>query len=106
MKSVRINDNLFNLATQEASVMSRSTAGQIEHWVNLGMRAEITSSSEDIRRLLNIEFSDNLDELKQSYRDRFIKAFKSGKIKSEDGFSMMKDVSKNAVITYGEIDYE
>lgn len=36
-KSVRITDELYALALQEAALMERSLAQQIEHWVKLGV---------------------------------------------------------------------
>ena len=39
-KSIRITDELYELATQEAALMERSLAQQIEHWVKLGVGVE------------------------------------------------------------------
>jgi len=39
-KSIRITDELYELATQEAALMHRSLAQQIEHWVKLGVGVE------------------------------------------------------------------
>lgn len=39
-KSIRITDELYELATQEAAFMQRSLAQQIEHWVKLGVGVE------------------------------------------------------------------
>lgn len=39
-KSIRITDELYDLATHEAALMHRSLAQQIEHWVKLGVGVE------------------------------------------------------------------
>jgi hypothetical protein len=44
-KSIRITDELYELATQEAALMGRSLAQQIEHWVKLGVGVEHASGA-------------------------------------------------------------
>ena len=44
-KSVRITDELYDLATYEAGLMERSLAQQIEHWVKLGIGVERSSGA-------------------------------------------------------------
>ncbi len=39
-KSIRISDELYALALQEAALMQRSLAQQVEHWVKLGVGVE------------------------------------------------------------------
>jgi len=50
-KSIRITDELYELATQEAAMMNRSLAQQIEHWVKLGVGIERTAGAtmDDVR---------------------------------------------------------
>jgi hypothetical protein len=50
-KSVRITDDLYELALQEAGLMQRSLAQQIEHWVKLGAGVESASGAtvDDVR---------------------------------------------------------
>ena len=36
MKSIRISDDVYELAQQEAAMMRRSIAQQVEHWAGLG----------------------------------------------------------------------
>ena len=38
--SIRIGAALFNTAREEAALMSRSTAQQIEHWARIGAALE------------------------------------------------------------------
>ena len=44
-KSIRITDELYELATHEAALMQRSLAQQIEHWVKLGVGVERTAGA-------------------------------------------------------------
>ncbi len=50
-KSIRITDELYEFALQEAALMQRSLAQQIEHWVKLGVGVEHATgaSVEDVR---------------------------------------------------------
>ena len=50
-KSVRITDELYELAMQEAALMERSLAQQVEHWVKLGVGVERSSGAtiDDVR---------------------------------------------------------
>jgi ParD-like antitoxin of type II bacterial toxin-antitoxin system len=40
MKSIRVADRIYELAQQEAAVMSRSIAQQVEHWAQIGAALE------------------------------------------------------------------
>lgn len=50
-KSIRITDELYELATHEAALMQRSLAQQIEHWVKLGIGVESAAGAtvDDVR---------------------------------------------------------
>jgi hypothetical protein len=50
-KSIRISDELYELALQEAGLMQRSLAQQVEHWVKLGVGTEHAqgASVDDVR---------------------------------------------------------
>jgi hypothetical protein len=53
MKSIRIADEVYSLAQQEAAVMSRSIAQQLEHWAKLGAALESAGVTHDqMRRIL------------------------------------------------------
>ncbi len=47
-KSVRISDDLYDLAAGTASLMHRSLAQQIEHWAALGQALEASGNREAI----------------------------------------------------------
>ncbi|TMM48413.1 TA system antitoxin ParD family protein [Qipengyuania marisflavi] len=42
-KTVKIDDELIDIVAREASVMSRSLAGQVRHWLRIGMTIERSS---------------------------------------------------------------
>jgi len=50
-KSIRISDDLYELAGREAGLMHRSLAQQLEHWVRLGVGLELSGSAtmDDVR---------------------------------------------------------
>src|SRR5882762_8842644 len=53
MKSARISDEIYDLAQQEAAVMSRSIAQQLEHWARIGAAIESAGVTHDqIRRIV------------------------------------------------------
>ena len=62
-KSIRITDELYDLATHEAALMHRSLAQQIEHWVKLGVSVERTAGAtvDDVRSAA-IEYRHARDE--------------------------------------------
>ena len=39
-KTVKIDDDLMEIIDREAKIMSRSLAGQVRHWVRIGMSIE------------------------------------------------------------------
>src|SRR5438128_923477 len=50
MKSIRIADHIYDLAQQEAALMSRSIAQQLEHWAQLGAALESAGVTQDQMR--------------------------------------------------------
>lgn len=50
-KSIRISDELYEVALQEAALMQRSLAQQVEHWVKLGIGVESATGAtvDDVR---------------------------------------------------------
>lgn len=62
-KSIRITDELYDLATQEAALMHRSLAQQIEHWVKLGVGVErMTGATVDDVRAAALQYRHARDE--------------------------------------------
>ena len=53
MKSIRISDELFDLARDESGALSRSIAQQLEHWAKVGAALEQAGvTQEQVRRIL------------------------------------------------------
>jgi hypothetical protein len=53
VKSVRLADELYDAAQQEAALMSRSIAQQLEHWARLGAALEAAGvTAEQLRAIL------------------------------------------------------
>jgi len=53
MKSIRISDELFDLARDESGALSRSIAQQLEHWAKVGAALEQAGVTlEQVRRIL------------------------------------------------------
>ena len=53
MRSIRISDELFDLARDESGVMSRSIAQQLEHWAKIGAALEQAGvTQQQVRRIL------------------------------------------------------
>ncbi len=48
-KSIRISDDLYEMASLEAKLMHRSLAQQIEHWAAIGQAIEASGELDDIR---------------------------------------------------------
>jgi hypothetical protein len=55
-KSVRISDDIYELASQEAALMHRSLAQQLEHWMKLGMSVEHSQATVDEVRAVAANF--------------------------------------------------
>jgi len=52
-QSVKLSDNVMTYVRKESSLQSRSVAGQVTHWINIG-RAIEKSGSFDFRRVNNV----------------------------------------------------
>jgi hypothetical protein len=61
-KSVRISDELYELASQEAALMHRSVAQQLEHWMKLGVSVEHSQATLDDVRSASAQFKRVRDE--------------------------------------------
>jgi hypothetical protein len=48
-KSIRISDDLYDMAATEAALMHRSLAQQIEHWAAIGQAVEAAGDLPQIR---------------------------------------------------------
>jgi len=88
-KSIRITDELYELATHEAALMERSLAQQIEHWVKLGIGVErATGATVDDVRAAALRYRHVRDEA----------AVRSGKKTPESLHAIPASLIKNARI--------
>lgn len=62
-KSVRISDDIYELAVREAALMHRSVAQQLEHWMKLGMGVEHGQATLDDVRAAAARFKRARDEV-------------------------------------------
>lgn len=85
--------------------MSRSIAGQIEHWMKLGQALEAVASIDEVRSVAGIKLVGSIDAIKQGYRDRFIKALSSGKVKPDNGFVAMRSIAAGSSAAYRDVDF-
>ncbi|MES2972014.1 MAG: hypothetical protein V4757_00300 [Pseudomonadota bacterium] len=90
-KSIRITDELYELALQEAAVMERSLAQQIEHWVKLGVGMEHAKGTkvEDVRAA-SLRYRHVRDEA----------SVRSGKKAPESLHAIPASIVKNARLEY------
>lgn len=62
-KSIRISDQLYDLAVHEAELMGRSLAQQVEHWVKLGVGVEHSKGATvNEVRAAALQFRHSMDE--------------------------------------------
>jgi hypothetical protein len=70
-KSIRISDEIYELALQEAGLMHRSLAQQVEYWVKLGVGVEHARGAtlDDVRSAAaRYRLAKDADEVKQGKR--------------------------------------
>jgi ParD-like antitoxin of type II bacterial toxin-antitoxin system len=61
-KSIRISDEIYELAAREAALMHRSLAQQLEHWARLGLGVEHGQATLDDVRAAAARFKSARDE--------------------------------------------
>lgn len=49
-KSIRVSDEIYELAQEQAQLQTRSLAQQIEHWAKLGMAVEASEAGQGVAR--------------------------------------------------------
>lgn len=106
MKSIRLKDSLFELAEKESSLLSRSIAGQIEHWINIGRAAEVLYGG-NVKEILAISHYEEMDleDYKKSLQHNFEVQVRLGLSKSSDAYLGITRIAKNAKIEYRDVDY-
>lgn len=81
-KTVKIDDELMEIVGREAQVMSRSLAGQVRHWVRIGMSIERSRFFDQSRIVEALNGGLSPDALtaeeQESYIDGLIEQARSG----------------------------
>jgi hypothetical protein len=90
MKSIRISDDVYAVAQQEAALMNRSLAQQIEHWVRLALAMEAAGVTLDqVRQMLGSD---------RRTRERVL--MKMGIAAQESMYLIPSSVARQARITF------
>jgi len=90
-KSVRVSDDLYALASEEAGLMHRSVAQQIEHWAAIGRVLEARGDMDAVREA-SIAFMRMRDHVR----------VKRGKARARDFHFIPRDVVKTATLHWPE----
>ncbi|WP_379548358.1 hypothetical protein ACFCW2_04105 [Qipengyuania sp. DSG2-2] len=81
-KTIKLDDELMELVGREADMMSRSLAGQVRHWVRIGMSVEKSRFFDQSRivEALSGKLSPDMltAEEQESYVDTLFDASRSG----------------------------
>lgn len=92
-KSIRITDELYELALHEAALMERSLAQQIEHWVKLGVGVERSSGATvDEVRAAALRYRHVRDEV----------AVRSGRKSAESLYAIPTSLIRSAKLEFPE----
>lgn len=71
-KTVKIDDELVELAVREAKLMSRSLAGQVRHWVRIGMSIERSRAFDQSRVVAALDGRLGPDDLTAAEQESFV----------------------------------
>ena len=88
-KSIRISDDLYEMASLEAKLMHRSLAQQIEHWAAIGQALEATGEFDDVR-------SATLSHMRARDHDRV----RRGKARARDYHIIPREMVRRAKLTF------
>jgi hypothetical protein len=101
--SIRISDSLYLAADQEAALMHRSLAMQVEHWASLGQALENTGIGlETIRAVAGgKEGRDSiLRQIKQSYQEAGRLEVIEGRARASDLHLIPRNVARRATVIH------
>lgn len=76
-KTVKIDDELIELAAREAKLMSRSLAGQVKHWVRIGMSIERSRSFDQSQVAAALSGRLSPDDLSVAEQESFVEGILS-----------------------------
>ena len=71
-KTVKIDDELVDILSREAKLMSRSLAGQVRHWVRIGMSIERSRAFDQARVAAALDGRLGPDDLTAAEQEGFV----------------------------------
>lgn len=104
-KSLRVSDTLFDAATLSGSILSRSTAQQVEYWARLGKALEDRGLTVDSATAL-LAATSQVDEKtlwanKRQLQRRDVALARAGKVKQSDLHLFSAEAARSAKILNG-----
>jgi len=103
-QSIRVSDDLYNIAAKEAEVLHRSIPLQIEHWADIGRALEASGIDvADIKEILTARKRGGdliMALVKRDVQERSREQVRGGEKKQRDLFLISKSKAKKAVIHY------
>ena len=88
-KTIKLDDELMDLVGREADMMSRSLAGQVRHWVRIGMSVEKSRFFDQSRIVEALSAQRSPDALTAEEQESYVDAlFEAGRgtTPEQDGF--------------------
>jgi hypothetical protein len=109
-KTVKIDDELMEVIGREAEMMSRSLAGQVRHWVRIGMSVEKSRFFDQARVVEALSGKLPPDALtageQEAYIDGLFDAARSGTVEQRKLFAARKAGKLGVGLRDGEISRE
>ena len=106
-KTIKIDDELMEVIGREAEMMSRSLAGQVRHWVRIGMSIEKSRFFDQSRVVEALSGKLSPDALtageQEAYIDNLFDAARSGTVEQGKFFATRKADGLGVGLRDGEI---
>lgn len=106
-KTVKLDDELVDLLTREAKLMSRSLAGQVRHWVRIGMSIERSKAFDQSRIAAALNGRLSPDDLSAAEQEGFIEgvlsAAREGTSEQEEYFSERRKKGRGVGMRDGQL---
>ncbi len=109
-KTIKIDDELMELIGREADMMSRSLAGQVRHWVRIGMNVEKSRFFDQSRIVEALNGRLAPDALtaheQESYVDGLFEAARNGTPEQAKFFAMRRENGMGVGLCDGKLTKE
>lgn len=109
-KTIKIDDELMELIGREADMMSRSLAGQVRHWVRIGMSVEKSRFFDQSRIVEALNGKLAPDALtaheQEAYIDGLFNAARSGTPEQGKFFAARREASMGVGLRDGKLTEE